>query len=124
MSVVLALARGTSVVTESIFDNRFRYVDELIRMGANIQVESNIAIINGIEQFSGTSVTVPDLRAGAALVIAGLAAQGVSAVSYTHLDVYKRQVSICVNLGWKDKNPANELSELLLSLIHICLLDQ
>ena len=78
MSVVLALARGTSVVTESIFDNRFRYVDELIRMGANIQVESNIAIINGIEQFSGTSVTVPDLRAGAALVIAGLAAQGVS----------------------------------------------
>ena len=78
MSVVLALARGTSVVTESIFDNRFRYVDELIRMGASIQVESNIAIINGIEQFSGTSVTVPDLRAGAALVIAGLAAQGVS----------------------------------------------
>lgn len=71
MSVVLALARGTSVVTESIFDNRFRYVDELIRMGASIQVESNIAIINGIEQFSGTSVTVPDLRAGAALVIAG-----------------------------------------------------
>ena len=78
MTVTLALAEGTSIVTESIFDNRFRYVDELIRMGANIQVESNIAIINGIEQFSGTSVTVPDLRAGAALVIAGLAAQGVS----------------------------------------------
>ena len=71
ITVTLALA-------ESIFDNRFRYVDELIRMGASIQVESNIAIINGIEQFSGTSVTVPDLRAGAALVIAGLAAQGVS----------------------------------------------
>ena len=58
-------------------------MDELIRMGANIQVESNIAIINGIEQFSGTSVTVPDLRAGAALVIEGLAAQGVSCLLYT-----------------------------------------
>lgn len=78
MSVVLALAKGTSVVTEGIFDNRFRYVDELNRMGANVQVEGNIAIINGIEQYSGAAVTVPDLRAGAALVIAGLAAQGVS----------------------------------------------
>ena len=78
MGVLLSVAKGTSTITESVWDNRFRYVDELIRMGANIQVESNIAIINGIEQFSGTSVTVPDLRAGAALVIAGLAAQGVS----------------------------------------------
>jgi len=78
MSVVLALARGTSVVTESIFENRFRYVDELIRMGASVQVEGNIAIINGIEQFSGAQVAVPDLRAGAALVIAGLAADGIS----------------------------------------------
>ncbi len=78
MSVILALARGTSVVTESIFENRFRYVDELIRMGANVQVEGNIAIINGIEQFSGTQVVVPDLRAGAALVMAGLAAEGIS----------------------------------------------
>ena len=78
MGVLLSVAKGTSTITESVWDNRFRYVDELIRMGASIQVESNIAIINGIEQFSGTSVTVPDLRAGAALVIAGLAAQGVS----------------------------------------------
>ncbi len=78
MSVILALAEGTSVVTESIFENRFRYVDELSRMGANIHVEGNIAIINGIQQLSGTQVAVPDLRAGAALVIAALAADGIS----------------------------------------------
>lgn len=78
MSVILALAEGTSVVTESIFENRFRYVDELTRMGASIQVEGNIAIINGIEQLSGTQVAVPDLRAGAALVIAAMTADGIS----------------------------------------------
>lgn len=78
MSVILTLAEGTSVVTESIFENRFRYVDELTRMGACIQVEGNIAIINGIEMLSGTQVAVPDLRAGAALVIAALSADGIS----------------------------------------------
>lgn len=84
MAVVLALASGTSTVTESIFENRFKYVDELARMGANMKVESNIAIITGVENFTGARVSAPDLRAGAALVIAGLAADGVTAVDDIH----------------------------------------
>ena len=84
MSVLLALAEGTSTVTESIFENRFRYVDELTRMGAQVKVESNIAIITGVEKFTGARVSAPDLRAGAALVIAGLAAEGITIVD----DIY------------------------------------
>ena len=84
MSVLLALAEGTSTVTESIFENRFKYVDELTRMGAQVKVESNIAIINGVEKFTGARVSAPDLRAGAALVIAGLAAEGITIVD----DIY------------------------------------
>ena len=84
MSVLLALAEGTSTVTESIFENRFKYVDELTRMGAQVKVESNIAIITGVEKFTGARVSAPDLRAGAALVIAGLAAEGITFVD----DIY------------------------------------
>ena len=80
MSVALALANGTSVVIESIFENRFRYIDELNRMGSKIKVEGNTAIITGIEKFEGTQVSAPDLRAGAALVIAGIAATGYTTV--------------------------------------------
>ena len=80
MSVLLALAEGTSTVTESIFENRFKYVDELTRMGAQVKVESNIAIITGVEKFTGARVSAPDLRAGAALVIAALAADGISEI--------------------------------------------
>ena len=80
MSVALALASGTSVVIESIFENRFRYIDELNRMGSKIKVEGNTAIITGIEKFEGTQVSAPDLRAGAALVIAGIAATGYTTV--------------------------------------------
>lgn len=80
MTVTLALAGGTSVVTESIFENRFRYVDELSRMGANVKVEGNVAVIDGVEGFTGAFVNAPDLRAGAALVIAGLAADGCTVV--------------------------------------------
>ena len=68
------------MVTESIFENRFKYVDELSRMGGNIKVEGNVAVVDGIEHFSGASVSSPDLRAGAALVIAALAAEGYSTV--------------------------------------------
>ena len=78
--VALALAHGTSIVTESIFENRFKYVDELTRMGATIKVEGNSAIIYGTDGFTGARVSTPDLRAGAALVIAGLAAEGVTVV--------------------------------------------
>ena len=80
IAVVLALASGTSVVTESIFENRFKYVDELARMGSCIKVEGNTAIIDGVEKFTGARVSAPDLRAGAALVIAGLAAEGITVV--------------------------------------------
>jgi UDP-N-acetylglucosamine 1-carboxyvinyltransferase len=80
MAVTLALANGTSVVTESIFENRFRYVDELSRMGASVKVEGNVAVIDGVGGFSGAFVNAPDLRAGAALVIAGLAADGYTIV--------------------------------------------
>ncbi|MDO5349850.1 MAG: UDP-N-acetylglucosamine 1-carboxyvinyltransferase [Lachnospiraceae bacterium] len=80
ITVTLALAKGTSIVTESIFENRFKYVDELARMGSNIKVEGNVAIIDGVKSFSGASVNAPDLRAGAALVIAGLAADGYTTV--------------------------------------------
>lgn len=84
MAVVLGVADGTSTVTESIFENRFKYVDELTKMGANIKVESNIAIISGVEKYTGARVNAPDLRAGAALVIAGLAAEGVTIVDDIH----------------------------------------
>ena len=80
IAVTLALAQGTSIVTESIFENRFKYADELARMGANIKVEGNTAIIDGVPKLSGARVSAPDLRAGAALVIAGLAAEGITIV--------------------------------------------
>ena len=80
ITVALGLSQGTSIVTESIFENRFMYVDELTRMGASIKVEGNTAIIDGVARYTGASITAPDLRAGAALVIAALAAEGVSTV--------------------------------------------
>lgn len=84
ITVALGLSKGTSIVTESIFENRFKYVDELTRMGANIKVESNIAIINGVTRYTGARVNAPDLRAGAALVIAGLVAEGITVID----DIY------------------------------------
>lgn len=80
MTSVLAYSEGTSIVTESIFENRFKYVDELARMGASIKVEGNTAIIDGVGRMTGAIVSAPDLRAGAALVIAGLAAEGITVV--------------------------------------------
>ncbi|MCR4712318.1 MAG: UDP-N-acetylglucosamine 1-carboxyvinyltransferase [Clostridia bacterium] len=84
IAVLLGLANGTSIVTESIFENRFKYVDELIKMGANITVESNTAIVTGVEQYHGAVIDAPDLRAGAALVTAALAARGLSQVFNIH----------------------------------------
>lgn len=80
IATLLALSEGSSIVTESIFENRFKYVDELARMGAKITVESNTAFIEGVEAFSPAKVSAPDLRAGAALVMAGLAADGITTV--------------------------------------------
>ena len=80
MATALAISQGTSIVSESIFENRFKYVDELVRMGASIKVESNTAIIDGVEKLTGATVCALDLRAGAALVIAGLVAEGFTVV--------------------------------------------
>ena len=80
ITVTLGLSAGTSIVTESIFENRFKYVDELTRMGANIKVEGNTAIIDGVGKYTGAGISAPDLRAGAALVIAALAAEGTTTI--------------------------------------------
>jgi len=85
MTVLLALAKGTSMVTESVWDNRFQYVDEIMKMGAKIMVQGRNAIVEGVPCFSGASVTATDLRAGAAMVLAGLAAEGVTEVTNIHL---------------------------------------
>ncbi len=85
MTTLLALSEGTSIVTESVFENRFKYIDELNRMGADIKVEGgNVAIVNGVENLTGACVSAPDLRAGAALVIAGLTTE-----DYTIVDEIK-----------------------------------
>jgi UDP-N-acetylglucosamine 1-carboxyvinyltransferase len=80
ITVALGLASGISVVTESIFENRFKYVDELTRMGASIKVEGSTAIIEGVDKYTGAVISAPDLRAGAALVIAALTAEGYSTI--------------------------------------------
>jgi UDP-N-acetylglucosamine 1-carboxyvinyltransferase len=106
ITVTLALAEGTSIVTESIFENRFRYVDELARMGGNIRVEGNSAIITGVKKFLGAEVSAPDLRAGAALVLAGLAADGYTTVDeigyiqrgYEAFDEKLRHLGACIEL--------------------------
>lgn len=80
IAVLLCLAEGTSLLTEGVWDNRFRYVDELRRLGAQISVDGRVAIIEGIDHFSGAPVKATDLRAGAAMVIAGLAATGTTEI--------------------------------------------
>lgn len=80
IGVTLALSQGTSTIVESIFENRFKYLDELARMGASVKIEGNSATIEGVESFSGARVSAPDLRAGAALCIAGLATDGITII--------------------------------------------
>ena len=84
ISVVLCLAQGTSVVTEGVWDNRYRYVDEIRRMGAQIQVDGKVAVIEGVDKLTGAPMQACDLRAGAAMVIAGLAAQGVTEIDHVY----------------------------------------
>ena len=80
ITTALALASGSSLVVQSIFENRFKYVDELARMGTNIKVEGNTAMVIGVSKLRGAALKAPDLRAGAALVLAGLAAEGQTTV--------------------------------------------
>ena len=81
ITTVLSLAQGTSLVTEGVWSNRYRYVDELRRMGANIQVDDKTAVVEGVDHLTGAPIQAYDLRAGAALVIAALAAHGQSEIT-------------------------------------------
>ena len=98
-----ALADGVSVITENIFENRFMFASELVRMGANIRIESHHAIVHGVKRLSGAEVVSPDLRGGAALVLAGLVADGFTDVSATHhiRRGYERFVDKLTGLGAK-----------------------
>jgi len=100
MTAMLTMANGTSVVTETIFESRFRYVDELKRMGANIRVIDRVAIIDGVARLSGARINATDLRASAAMVVAGLIADGVTEIlnvehikrGYENIDVKLRSL--------------------------------
>ena len=83
MAVLLSIANGTSILSESVWDNRFQYVQQLLRMGADIQVDDKVAVIVGVPRLDGTTVRATDLRAGAAMIIAGLVAEGVTTVEDT-----------------------------------------
>ncbi|MCR4650455.1 MAG: UDP-N-acetylglucosamine 1-carboxyvinyltransferase [Lachnospiraceae bacterium] len=112
ITVALGLAQGTSIVSESIFENRFKYVDELTRMGANIKVESSTAIIEGVKKYTGASISAPDLRAGAALVLAALAADGFTTIDdikyiergYEDFDVKLRNLGAMIEKVDSDYN--------------------
>lgn len=84
MMALMTVAKGTSVVTETVFENRFMHVDELKRMGADIRIEGRSAVIRGVDSLTGAQVNATDLRAGAALIIAGLVADGETVVAETH----------------------------------------
>jgi len=84
IAVLLSVIPGISIITENVFENRFMYVDELNRMGANIKIEGHHAVIKGVKNLSGAPVKAFDLRAGAAMVLAGLAADGITEVSDIH----------------------------------------
>ena len=80
MAVLLSVAHGTSILSESVWDNRFQYVGQLLRMGADVQVDGKIAVIEGVDHLTGVNVKATDLRAGAAMIIAGLVAKGETTV--------------------------------------------
>ncbi len=87
IAVLLSLANGTSIISEGVWENRFRYVDQLIRMGASIKVDGKLAVVEGVEQLKGAPVKADDLRAGAAMLIAGLAAKGTTEIEdILHID--------------------------------------
>ena len=87
-SVLLSVAEGTSVVTEGVWDNRFKYTEQLTKMGADIQVDAKMAIFNGVDELKATSVAADDLRAGAAMIIAGLMCNGKTEIS--NIDYIRR----------------------------------
>jgi UDP-N-acetylglucosamine 1-carboxyvinyltransferase len=104
IAAVLCLAQGTSILTEGVWDNRYRYADEFRRMGANIQVDGKIAVIEGVERLTGAPVSACDLRAGAGMIIAGLAASGVTEIDQIHHiergyeDIVSKLISLGANI--------------------------
>ena len=87
MATLLSVAEGASIITESVWDNRFRYVDQLTLMGAKIQVDGKVAVVQGVEELTAAPLHATDLRAGAAMIIAGLMARGVTEIEdITHID--------------------------------------
>jgi UDP-N-acetylglucosamine 1-carboxyvinyltransferase len=101
ITTVLSLAKGTSIVTESVWDNRFKYTDQVNLMGAKISIEGRAAIIDGVDKLHGSPVVANDLRAGAALIIGGLAADGVTEIeNIQFIDRgYEKVVEKIRNLG-------------------------
>ncbi|MCT4592921.1 MAG: UDP-N-acetylglucosamine 1-carboxyvinyltransferase [Anaeromicrobium sp.] len=98
---LMAIAKGTSIITETVFENRFKHVDELMRMGANIKIDGRVAVIQGVCELTGANVTAKDLRGGAALVLAGLGAEGITIVNNVkHIDRgYDRIEEMLKSLG-------------------------
>ena len=107
----LTISKGISIVIENIFENRFKYVAELVRMGARIRVESNTAIIEGVTELTGARISAPDLRAGAALVLVGLAAEGITIIDdikyikrgYEKFDVKLRNLGAIIEITKTEK---------------------
>ena len=87
MMAIMTIAKGTSIFTETIFENRYKHASQLIRMGANISIDGRIAVVKGVNKLFGTNVSAMDLRGGAALILAGLAAEGETVVdNIYHVD--------------------------------------
>lgn len=118
MTVMLSMAEGTSIITEGIWENRFRYVDELLRMGANIQVDGRVAVVEGVRELQPAPMRAADLRAGAALVMAALAAKGISEIDeVNHVERgYENMVEKLAALGADIRRvakPNNQISAAL-----------
>jgi UDP-N-acetylglucosamine 1-carboxyvinyltransferase len=113
MGSLLTVAKGTSVIIETIFENRFMHLNELMRMGANVKIEGRSAVVEGVEKLTGTNVRATDLRAGASLIIAGLVAEGQTQISdVEHIDRgYENIVDKFKNLGaniWREDEEEEE----------------
>ncbi|MEG1778489.1 MAG: UDP-N-acetylglucosamine 1-carboxyvinyltransferase, partial [Oscillospiraceae bacterium] len=119
LTALLCLAEGTSIVTEGVWDNRFRYVDELRRMGANIQVDGKIAVVQGVQHFTPAPVKACDLRAGAALLQAALATQGTTEIEdIVYIERgYENIVEKLTAIGADIKKVEVEKPEILTSVI-------
>lgn len=117
MAVLLSQAKGTSILSESVWDNRFQYIGQLLRMGANIQVDGKIAVIEGVDNLTGVNVKATDLRAGAAMIVAGLTAKGettVEDIQYIdrgYEDVVDKFSSIGANIKRTVVNEADKMSD-------------